>query len=166
MSAAGSLACEALAAAYGAVPFDTVRACAAIDAGALAVMEHALCTVNRFHPGPMQVERIYSSQPAAYPLGGRKDKRDTAWGRQVLLERRMYVGEGAAAIRAAFDDHAVIASLGLQSIVNVPVVFEARCLGTLNLLMTRPAVTPLQVEFARLLGLLLLPVFLAGRGSR
>lgn len=152
---------QALAQAYAAAPFDRVRACAVIDGQAQAVMEHALCTVNRFHPASMQVERIYSSQPAAYPPGGRKDKRGTAWGRQVLLERRMYVGEGAEAIRAAFDDHAVIARLGLQSVVNVPVVFEARCLGTLNLLMARPAVTPQQADFARLLGLLLLPVFLS-----
>lgn len=151
---------EALAAAYGAAPFDPVRICAAVDALAQPVMSQALCTVNRFDAPLMQVVRLYSSQPGAYPPGGRKDKRGTAWGRQVLLERRMYVGEGAPAIQAAFDDHALIARLGLQSVVNVPVVFEERCLGTLNLLMTRATVAPPQLEFARLLGLLLLPVFL------
>ena len=151
---------EALAGAYDAAPFDPARICAAVDALAQPVMAHALCTVNRFDAPLMQVVRLYSSQPGAYPPGGRKDKRGTAWGRHVLLERRMYVGEGATAIQAAFDDHALIARLGLQSVVNVPVVFEERCLGTLNLLMTRATVAPAQLDFARLLGLLLLPVFL------
>ena len=79
----------------------------------------------------------------------------------MLLQRQVFVGEGADAIRASFDDHAAIESLRLQSVVNVPVVFEQHCLGTLNLLMEAPTVSAGQAEFAQLLALLLLPVFLA-----
>jgi hypothetical protein len=146
--------------AYAGTPFDAVRAFRAVDDYAKPVMRHVLCTVNRYDAEQMQLVRLYSSHPQTYPPGGRKDKRGTFWGQKVLLDRQVYVGEGTRAISEAFDDHAVIAQLGLQSIVNVPVVFGERCLGTLNLLMPAPTVGIAQVDFARLLGMLLLPAFL------
>lgn len=148
-----------------AAPFDATRLCAAVDAFAQPVMLHQLCTVNRLDAGQLRLTRVYSSNPAAYPPGGTKDKRGTPWGRQVLVEGRVFVGEGAEAIRASFDDHAAIARLALRSVVNVPVVFEQQCLGTLNLLMQAAVVRPEQVAFAQLLSMLLLPVFLRGQGA-
>jgi GAF domain-containing protein len=133
------------------------EAFAAIDAYAKPVLAQALCTVNRFDAATMEVVRLYSSDPLSYPPGGRKAKRGTAWGQQVLIEKRIYVGEGEDAIRAAFDDHATILKLGLKSVINVPVVYREECLGTLNLLMTTASITPGQVDFASLLGLLALP---------
>lgn len=154
-----------VASACAAAPFSADRLCKAVDEFARPTMRHTLCTVNRFDAQAMRLTRLYSSNPDAYPAGGTKDKRGTEWGRHVLLERQTFVGEGAHAIRAAFDDHAAIAQLRLQSVVNVPVVFEQRCLGTLNLLMEAPTVSPAQVDFAQLLGLLLLPAFLGVRGD-
>lgn len=151
---------EPLLRAAHAAPFDASALCAAVDAFAQPVMRHTLCTVNRLDAQQLRLTRLYSSNPAAYPPGGSKDKRDTAWGRQVLVERRVFVGEGSEAIRTSFDDHEAIARLSLRSIVNVPVVFEQQCLGTLNLLMQAPAVTPGQVQFAQLLSLILVPVLL------
>lgn len=146
--------------ASAASPFDATALCQAIDALAQPVLRHSLCTVNRLDAQQLRLTRLYSSNPVAYPPGGSKDKRGTSWGQQVLVERSVFVGEGTDAIRAAFDDHEAIARLQLRSIVNVPVVFEDKCLGTLNLVMQAETVEPGQVEFARLLGLLLLPVFL------
>ncbi len=150
---------EAVAAASAAAPFDAAALCQAVDAFAQPVLRQSLCTVNRLDAQQLRLTRVYSSNPVAYPPGGSKDKRGTAWGRHVLLERRVFVGEGPEAIRASFDDHEAIARLSLRSIVNVPVVFEQQCLGTLNLVMQAETVAPPQVEFARLLGLLLLPAF-------
>ena len=150
-----------LARACAAAPFSAELLCKAVDDYARPVMGQTLCTVNRFDEPTMRLTRVYSSNPAAYPVGGSKEKRGTEWGRHVLLQRQGFVGEGADAIRASFDDHAAIESLRLQSVVNVPVVFEQRCLGTLNLLMEAPTVSAGQAEFAQLLALLLLPVFLA-----
>jgi GAF domain-containing protein len=126
----------------------------AIDAVAREATGHGLLTAMRFDAAAMTVQRIWSSMPEAYPVGGAKPKRDTAWGRQVLLEQRVFVGEGEAAIRAHFADHAVILGLGLRSIVNVPVVAGGACLGTLNILWSAERVAPEQVALARLLGLL------------
>lgn len=138
----------------------------AVDAVGREAAGHALCTAMRFDAAAMTVQRLYSSDPAAYPVGGAKPKRDTDWGRQVLLERSLFVGEGEAAIRRHFDDHAVILGLGLRSIVNVPVVAGGACRGTLNLLWPQPDVPPERVALARLLGLLATPAWLQAPAER
>jgi GAF domain-containing protein len=142
---------------------DPVALFAAIDAYAKPVLQQALCTVNRFDAERIAVVRLYSSDPVAYPPGGSKQKAGTRWGQQVLLDRRVYVGEGEDAIRESFDDHATIVALGLKSVINVPVVADDVCLGTLNLLMPTPRIDAGQVAFARLAGLLAVPGFLAAR---
>ncbi|AZS81163.1 GAF domain-containing protein [Achromobacter spanius] len=152
---------QAIALAYAAA--DSAAALQAIDAYAHASLEHTLCTVNRFDAASMRVVRLYSSNPQAYPPGGSKDKRDTPWGRHVLLEQRVFVGEGEAAIREFFNDHDAIRKLGLQSVINVPVVYNDVCLGTVNFLMPRPKVSDADVDNARLAGLLALPALLAER---
>lgn len=126
----------------------------AADAVGRAAMGHRLCTAMRFDAAAMTVRRIYSSDAVAYPVGGAKPKRDTEWGRQVLLEARVFVGEGEAAIRAHFADHALIARLGLRSIVNVPVVLRGACRGTVNFLWPEETVTPARRAMAELLGLI------------
>ena len=45
-----------------------------------------------------------------------------------------YLGRTFAEVRAVFFDHALIASLGCGSVLNVPVVWDGRSLGTINLL--------------------------------
>lgn len=140
---------------------DRAALCAAVDAQAHPVLGHTLCTVNRYDPERMALARLYSSNPQAYPPGGGKDKRGTPWGRHVLLERRLFVGEGVQAIRQAFDDHAAIEALGLRSVINVPLVARGSCLGTLNFLMPWERVGDDRIAAARLAGLLVLPALLA-----
>jgi GAF domain-containing protein len=107
---------------------------AALDAGLGAVIGHRLFTVLRYHPDSRESERCYTNQPAAYLVGGRKPFTESAWSRQVFAERRPYIGRSAEDLRAVFFDHALIASLGCDSVLNVPVVHGGRVLGTLNLL--------------------------------
>ncbi|MDH3063098.1 GAF domain-containing protein [Achromobacter insolitus] len=140
---------------------DPAAAFRAIDAHAHAALGHALCTVNRYDAQAMRVVRLYSSNPEAYPPGGSKDKNGTAWGRHVLLEQKLFVGEGEEAIREFFDDHDAIQRLGLRSVINVPIVYGGVCLGTVNFLMPRVAVSDADVEAAQLAGLLALPAFQA-----
>src|SRR4051812_27901933 len=77
-----------------------------------------LFTVTLFDASAMQVQRVYSSNAAAYPVGGRKPKRDTEFGRRVLVGGEAVVCEGDAAIERFFDDHATIRALGLHSSIN------------------------------------------------
>ncbi|MFD4841431.1 GAF domain-containing protein [Achromobacter sp. NPDC058515] len=152
---------EAIAQAYAAA--DAQAALQAIDAYARAWLAHALCTVNRYDAQAMRVVRLYSSNPEAYPPGGSKDKTGTPWGRHVLLEQQVFVGEGEDAIREFFNDHDAIRDLGLRSVINVPVVHGGVCLGTVNFLMPRAQVSDADVHIARLAGLLALPAFQALR---
>ena len=112
-----------------------------------------LVTVMRLHAEEATVERIHSSNPAAYPVGGRKQKRDTEWGRKVLAQHQVLVNAGDEDLRASFDDHALIIGLGLHSCVNVPLVSQGRCVGTLNISRARPDWSDHEVALTRALGL-------------
>lgn len=113
---------------------DVSTVCAAADGAAQSMVGHELFTVMRFQAGTMEVERLYSNQPETYPPGGRKAKKDTNWGAQVLERGTTYFGEGPDAIRSAFDDHEKILGLGLQSVINAPIVRDGSVVGTVNLL--------------------------------
>ena len=114
---------EALAAAAAASPAALFEA---IHQVARRRLDASLVTAMRHHAAESQVERLYSSNTTAYPVGGRKTKRDTTWSRKVLAEHRVVVSSGDDALREAFDDHATIFALGIHSIVNVPLVSEGR----------------------------------------
>ncbi|MGX9966261.1 GAF domain-containing protein [Roseomonas sp. F4] len=135
---------------------------AAAEAVARQAMGHGLCTAMRFDAATMTVRRIFSTDAAAYPVGGAKPKRDTAWGRHVLEEREVFVGEGPGAITTFFNDHALILGLGLRSIVNVPILHAGACLGTVNFLFAAETVQPEWRALAELLGLIVTPDWLTG----
>jgi GAF domain-containing protein len=107
---------------------------AAVADAANTFIGHRLFTIMAFDAQAMQVRRLYSSNPAAYPRGGSKAKRDSPWGRRVLQEGRPFIGRDAADIRANFDDHEIILGLGLASVLNVPIRVCGRTIGTMNLL--------------------------------
>ena len=145
------LAAVAAALTAAAQPEATFRA---LDRALGATLGHTLFTILIHHEDTRESERIYTNQPAAYPVGGRKPLRDTAWGRQVIGERRPFLGRTAEDIATHFPDHALIASLGCASIVNLPVVWRDRLLGTINLLHEErwydDGVVPIGLVFAAL----------------
>ncbi|BFO57533.1 GAF domain-containing protein [Acidovorax sacchari] len=104
------------------------------------------------------LQRAWTSDPAAYPVAGRKRKALTPWTRKLLLHGEPFIGEGREVLEAVFDDHALIASLGLQAVINVP-VFDGQggCIATFNLLGTEPRWTPEAISLARLLAALCSP---------
>lgn len=95
---------------------------------------HRLFTLLAVLPDGEQVQRFWSSDEKAYPLTGRKRVGPTPWGEVVLKGKAPYLGLDADAIRWAFADHELIASLGLGSVINIPIVHEGRLLGTMNIL--------------------------------
>ena len=106
----------------------------------------------------IELQRVWTSDPAAYPVGGRKRKAMTPWTRQLLRRGEVYVGEGEAALREVFDDHERIAALGLRAVVNVPMLDAAgRCRATFNLLGVRPAWRADELALVQLLGVLATP---------
>ena len=118
---------------------------------AAQLIGHKLFTIMAFHAETMEVERCYSNNPDKYPTGGRKQKRDTAWGRHVLEQGKHYIGYNADDIRSSFDDHAVIQELGLESVLNMPIEEDGRPVGTMNLLEKAGYYHEEQVDIARII---------------
>ena len=106
-----------------------------------------------------EVERIYSSNPRAYPVGGRKHKQGTPWGEQVLDRGELFIARNREELRAAFADHGLIFSLGIGSIMNVPVMLHGRCRGIVNLSHDAGHYSETDIPPARILAGLLAPVF-------
>ena len=81
-----------------------------------------------------EVSRVYSNRPVEYPVSGRKPMGPTQWGDLVLRQQKPFLGRTRADIRWAFFDHVLIESMGLGSVINVPVVYDGQTLGAVNLL--------------------------------
>ena len=105
-------------------------------------------------------ERIYTSDPDAYPLSGRKPRNETPWYEKVIVARQHYFGPTKAHIREVFFDHELIFSLGCGSVINILVLYDARLLGTLNMLHEEHWYEPQDVERAAPFAALLAPVLL------
>lgn len=124
----------AAVAAVGTMPGQPAALFGALEAALGAVLGHRLFTLMRYHADSGESERIYTTHPREYPVGGRKALNPTAWTEQVLRRQRPYLGRTAGDVREVFFDHALIASLGCGSVLNLPVVWDGRTLGTINLL--------------------------------
>ena len=114
-------------------PHDAMELYAAIDNLVQDVIGHKLFTMMRVHEATEEVERIYSSNTDAYPVGGRKQKRGTPWSRVVLDRGEVFVARNPDEVREAFADYELIFSLGIGSIMNIPLAYRGRRLGTMNI---------------------------------
>ena len=137
----------------------------AIDALTKRLVGHQLFTL--LYVDGDEVARVYSNRPVEYPVSGRKPMGKTPWGELVLKQRKPYFCSDKAGIRWAFFDHALIESMGLGSSINVPVVYNAECLGTMNLLDAEHHYREEHVPIVERLAPLLIPAFLEARpGAR
>jgi len=141
-------------------PASPEAALTALDAAMGATIGHKLFTCLLHHPAARESERRYTNQPAAYPVGGRKPVPDSAWARRLFVEREPYIGYTADDIREVFFDHALIASLGCASVLNVPVVHDGRTLGVLNLLHEARWYDEADAPLAQVFAALAAPAFL------
>ena len=107
-----------------------------------------------------EVERLYSSLPDAYPVSGRKPKLGTHWGEQVLDRGEIFIANSPDEVRAAFADYELIFSIRIGAIMNVPVRFRGRSLGTMNICSEAGWFTDADRAPGRLLASLLVPPLL------
>lgn len=133
---------------------------AALEAASAETIGHILFTVLLRHDTTGEVERFWTSHPEAYPVGGRKPLNPTFWTDQVIVGQRAYLGRDHAAVQAVFFDHELIRSLGCESVLNIPVVWAGRTLGTLNLLHQAGWYEEAHLPLAAMLAALAVPAFL------
>lgn len=122
---------------------------------------HRLYTVTQMLSGGLEVERIYSTNVAIYPVGGRKPMLPNAHTQRVRSEMRPFLAKTPAEFVPLFPDHETITSLGLGSVINLPVVFNGLLLGTVNLLDREGAYHEQHVEQAMLIAQQIVPALLA-----
>lgn len=108
-----------------------------------------LFTVMTFDEASGLSRRHWSNMPEAYSPGGTKPLQRDGWADQVLGRHEPFVANDIGAIAAVFADHELIASLGCESCLNLPVVVGGEVLGTLNCLHEAGHYTPERVARAR-----------------
>lgn len=142
-----------------------------IEAARFALLGKGLLTVNLDAtrpddpPDELQLQRLWTSNPQAYAVGGRKRKTATPWTQQLLRRCEVFIGEGDEALAAVFEEHRQIAELGLHAVVNVPLTLAGRCVATFNVLGERSSWLAHEVATIRLLALLATPWVMLARDA-
>lgn len=133
----------------------------ALDAALSRRVGHRLLTL--LYRDGNEVARVYSNMPDIYPVFGRKPMGETPWGDLVLNRQQPFLGRDREAIKWAFFDHELIASIGLNSAINIPVVYDGETIGTINLLHEEFFYTEDHLQRARKFAPLLIPAFIKAR---
>ena len=136
----------------------------ALDRATKEIAGHQLFTL--LYVDGDEVVRTYSNRPAEYPVSGRKPMGKTPWGDLVIHGAKPYLGRDKAGIRWAFFDHALIESMGLGSAINIPVIYDGRCIGAMNLLDVEHHYEQHHVEKLMPYGQLLIPAFNEARRAK
>jgi GAF domain len=121
-----------------------------------------LMTILRYVEADGAVERLYSSDEQAYPVGGRKPLDKIALSHRAMEKGKVFLAASREEIRAAFFDHELIFSLGISAILNAPIRYGGRRLGTLNLCGEEGAYGSAEVASATILAGLIVPSLLSG----
>jgi len=106
----------------------------ALDRGLAKLIGHKLFTLMIYDQRDSQVERVYSSQPKAYPVGGRKPYGASTIYDALFKRHEAVLTRDADDIKRAFSDHKLILSLRCAASLHLPVVYDGRPLGVMNLL--------------------------------
>ncbi|RZT60900.1 hypothetical protein EV140_1425 [Microcella alkaliphila] len=112
--------------------------------------------------GASSMARIYSSDEAVYPVGGRKSidgQVSPMWYEHVVLGGLPFFGPDRKSVRNFFFDSTVIESLGCGAIINVPVRDDGITIGSLNFLDREGAYTDESVVAAVAIAAQLVPAF-------
>ncbi len=121
---------------------------------------YGLYTITHILPGGLEVERLHSTNPDAYAVGGRKPIVPNAYRDQMFGQGRPFLGRRPADFAPYFPDHAFIVSLGLGSVINLPLAFDGVPLGSVNILDREEAYEERHVEPALAIARMVIPALL------
>lgn len=92
-----------------------------------------LFTILRYIEAEGVVERIHSSDPKSYPVGGRKLLSKFTTNHGAMQQGEVFLAATKARVRQAYADHESLFALGVTAILNVPIRHAGCRLGTMNL---------------------------------
>jgi len=141
---------------------ETKEVYARVDRLVRDTVGYKLLTVLRFVEETQEVERLYSSDPKAYPVGGRKQLATINKDHSLAASGQIFLAADADAVKRTFPDHELIFSLGASAILNAPIRHAGRRLGTLNCCGMANTYGSKEIEAAKTLANLLVPTLLSG----
>ncbi len=133
----------------------------AVEQVAAETVGWRLFTVLRYVEAAQAVERLYSSDEAAYPVGGRKPLSKITASHGAMERGEVFLAATREEVRQAFFDHELIFALGITAILNVPIRQAGRRLGTVNLCGEEGMYGPAEIARGKILAGLLVPALLA-----
>lgn len=89
--------------------------------------------------------RAYTSDPTNYPTSGTKPINHGPWFNVLNQDRAYFIANTIEDVAKFFFDHALIASLGCGSVVNMPVILGGELVYTVNMLHEEHYYTPERV---------------------
>jgi len=119
-----------------------------------------LFTVLRYVEAANAVERVYSSDEKAYPVGGRKPLDKLQQTHTAMQDGSIHLAATRAQVREAYFDHELIFSLGITAILNAPIRHAGQRLGTVNLCGEEGMYDDASANSAKIIAGLLAPVML------
>lgn len=129
---------------------DTLRRVVA-GRGVFSIQQNV--TTARHPKNEVWLQRFYSSEVRAWPVKGSKRKPLNHWAEMLFVRGQIFVGEGPRTLERWFDDHVQMQSIGLKSVINVPLMQGPLCYATFNVFGTCDGWQPHQVEAVRLLAM-------------
>ena len=112
-------------------------------------------TTARDPHNEVRLQRFYASPGAAvrWPVNGVKRKTFTPWTETLFVRGQPFVAAGEEAMAQAFDDYDQMKVMGINAVVNVPLLKGNLCYATFNVFGTGGAWQPHQVLGLRMLAL-------------
>jgi hypothetical protein len=77
--------------------------------------------------------RVYTTDAENYPVGAEKPMADSDWSERVLKRHEIFVANRHEDFKAHFVDWEKLRTMGIESVVNYPIVVDGAALGTVNL---------------------------------
>lgn len=139
---------------------DPAQVYASLDALVRATVGYKLLTVLKFIEETQEVERLYSSDAQAYPIGGRKQLKTINKDHSLAASGEIFLAANEEEVKHTFPDHGLIFSLGAGAVLNAPIRHAGRRLGTLNCCGIANSYGAKEIEAAKILANLLTPTLL------
>ncbi|WID95200.1 GAF domain-containing protein [Bosea vestrisii] len=106
----------------------------ALDQALADTVGHRLFTALLYEPAAKSAKRLYSSDPDLYSAQRSKAFEDAPTMKRVYETGRPHLANTPGDIERDFPDHETIFARGCGSILNMPVRWQGRVLGQINLL--------------------------------
>lgn len=106
-----------------------------------------LFTIMTMDLQAMEARRIFTSDEEKYPVTGTKDITKDRWYTHVVTEKKTFVANTLEDIATVFPDAKLVGSMGLGSVVNIPVREDGTLVATVNISHAEHHYTPQRVTF-------------------